>query len=638
MSHSPPEAHKLFPSGTTTHCHRHLATGNVSPLVLLLSRGARHRRVARHHHLSLLARRRRRLLDRRREDQIDEAELRRKCANTYKLPKEYTVLCARDWAPCKPPAECSNAVCIYESMLDAGIRLPLHEFYAKVLRHYSLAPSQLCPNAWRFLAGFVLLCDGAGVAPAKAVFRHFFKLYAHGGDQQGWYYFAPYSYKRHLFKSDGGSLPSNDGWKRKFFFLDSGPVGVPWRCPKKWGTPSAAACGDPVLAEDARAVVSKLEEEAKMNEVDLMELLHESRSQRSLPVLRPPPVKAEATNAGAEFSSPPTRKRKSLAGFFVTPPPPQQTADAGTSSSPPDRGELSATQLVCQLMQEAETDLSQTKEELQEAKEQHAADVARLKLELEAAEAEAAEHKAEIVQLKLKLGAAEAEHAAEIVRLRRAAEADYAEAIVQLKRELGAAKAEHAAEVARLREKLEEEKRKHIAKIGQFAEELQAAETRHAKTVEAEQSKVRQLTEPLQARNTSAIGTARKMTELWAVQAAETEHAAKARQLTELLQAAKAEAAQLKEQLEVEKARHAREVAAIKVKCQNKVIDAKHMRSNVIGDILSERYAEGLRDMRDLVLELYPGAVDASRLTPAALASSVPPGFHPRDRKAPADQ
>jgi hypothetical protein len=148
-------------------------------------------------------------------------------------------------------------------------------------------------------------------------------------------------------------------------------------------------------------------------------------------------------------------------------------------------------------------------------------------------------------------------------------------------------------------------KRKHIAKIGLLAEELQAAETRHAKTVDAEQSKVRQLTEPLQARSTSAIGTTRKMTELWAAQAAETEHAAKARQLTELLQAAKAEAAQLKEQLEGEKARHACEVAAIKVKCQKKVIDAKHMSGNVIGDILSERYAAGLRDMRDLVLQLY---------------------------------
>jgi hypothetical protein len=113
--------------------------------------------------------------------------------------------------------------------------------------------------------------------------------------------------------------------------------------------------------------------------------------------------------------------------------------------------------------------------------------------------------------------------------------------------------------------------------------------------VEAEQSKVRQLTEPLQARRTSAIGTTRKMTELWAAQAAETEHAAKARQLTELLQAAKAEAAQLKEQLEGEKARHACKVAAIKVKCQKKVIDAKHMSSNVIGDILSERYMRYIR-------------------------------------------
>ena len=66
-------------------------------------------------------------------------------------------------------------------MLEAGVRFPLHELYNKILKHFNLAPSQLTPNSWRYLAGFVLLCNGVGVQPMAAVFRHYFKLSAHRG-------------------------------------------------------------------------------------------------------------------------------------------------------------------------------------------------------------------------------------------------------------------------------------------------------------------------------------------------------------------------------------------------------------------------------------------------------------------------
>ncbi|KAK0578017.1 hypothetical protein LWI29_003705 [Acer saccharum] len=37
------------------------------------------------------------------------------------------------------------------------VRLPLHPFINRVLYHYKLAPSQLCPNGWRILVGTLAL-------------------------------------------------------------------------------------------------------------------------------------------------------------------------------------------------------------------------------------------------------------------------------------------------------------------------------------------------------------------------------------------------------------------------------------------------------------------------------------------------
>jgi hypothetical protein len=67
-------------------------------------------------------------------------------------------------AACETPPKGSNALCIYSDALEAGLRFPLHDFYLKLLRHYRLAPSQLVPNAWKYMAAFVLRCKDAGVA------------------------------------------------------------------------------------------------------------------------------------------------------------------------------------------------------------------------------------------------------------------------------------------------------------------------------------------------------------------------------------------------------------------------------------------------------------------------------------------
>ncbi|CAD6264225.1 unnamed protein product [Miscanthus lutarioriparius] len=163
----------------------------------------------------------------------------------YGVPREFkpvpadTLRCG----VCETPPQGSNALCIYSDALEAGLRFPLHDFYLKLLRHYRLAPSQLAPNAWKYMAAFVLRCKDAGVQPLVSAFRYFFSLYAHkNGDKAlEWHHFQPCASRPRLFY---GTLPTRYDWKTRFFFLKS-PEGMPWKCPVAWGKPRR---------EDARAV------------------------------------------------------------------------------------------------------------------------------------------------------------------------------------------------------------------------------------------------------------------------------------------------------------------------------------------------------------------------------------------------
>ncbi|CAN6234357.1 unnamed protein product [Urochloa humidicola] len=159
--------------------------------------------------------------------------------NTYGVRREYKPVCASHAgrrASQAPPPGSSDALCVYAAALDAGLRFPMHELYPRVLRHYNLAPSQLSPNAWGYLAAFVLRCKDAGVEPLVSAFRHFFTICAQNaaGRQAGWHHFQPYADKgRRLFTEN---LPSRSGWKSRFFFLEP-PLGKNWSCPVKWGKP-----------------------------------------------------------------------------------------------------------------------------------------------------------------------------------------------------------------------------------------------------------------------------------------------------------------------------------------------------------------------------------------------------------------
>ena len=62
-----------------------------------------------------------------------------------------------------------GAVCLYVHALEAEMRVPLHGFFSDVLAHFGITPTQLAPNGWRIMAGFLALCHSDGMPPSLAV-------------------------------------------------------------------------------------------------------------------------------------------------------------------------------------------------------------------------------------------------------------------------------------------------------------------------------------------------------------------------------------------------------------------------------------------------------------------------------------
>jgi hypothetical protein len=139
-------------------------------------------------------------------------------------------------------------------------------FYGKLLRHYDLAPSQLTPNAWAYMAAFLQRCKDAGVEEQQvSAFTYFFSLCAHKHKDKplGWHHFHQCAGRPRLFY---GSLPTKHGWKSRFLLFQT-PEGMPWRCPVAWGKPRRENVG---IVELRNAAVKKLK---NMPCVDLKSLL-----------------------------------------------------------------------------------------------------------------------------------------------------------------------------------------------------------------------------------------------------------------------------------------------------------------------------------------------------------------------------
>lgn len=52
---------------------------------------------------------------------------------------------------------------VFTASLDYGFRLPLPELFKDFLNSYNCSATQLAPNSWHFMVGYVMACEFAGV-------------------------------------------------------------------------------------------------------------------------------------------------------------------------------------------------------------------------------------------------------------------------------------------------------------------------------------------------------------------------------------------------------------------------------------------------------------------------------------------
>ncbi|KAL2517915.1 Plus3 domain-containing protein [Abeliophyllum distichum] len=105
---------------------------------------------------------------------------------TYSIPDEieFFVPGPNDRAD-DPPLGC---VALNQAVLAVGLRLPFPRIVRKFLREWGIAPTQLCPNGWRILLGFLILWNQFGFPRPSA--REFNSLYSFKSDgkRSGWWY------------------------------------------------------------------------------------------------------------------------------------------------------------------------------------------------------------------------------------------------------------------------------------------------------------------------------------------------------------------------------------------------------------------------------------------------------------------
>ncbi|KAL2512028.1 Plus3 domain-containing protein [Abeliophyllum distichum] len=134
---------------------------------------------------------------------------------TYMIPDdiEFFVLGPNDRVD-DPPLGC---VALNQVVLAAGLRLPFPRMARKFLREWGIAPTQLCPNGWRILVGFLILWNQLGFPRPSA--KEFNSLYSFklDGKMSGWWYAS-------VKVKTGGSIVTQTpdlikNWKKFWLFV-----------------------------------------------------------------------------------------------------------------------------------------------------------------------------------------------------------------------------------------------------------------------------------------------------------------------------------------------------------------------------------------------------------------------------------
>ena len=130
------------------------------------------------------------------------------------IPSEFQmVLVGPERRVHNPPV---GGVKVYEEALKASLHFSLHPFVEKVLDSFILSMAQVAPNSWRYIIGFLSLCNLHRRRPTVSLFRAFFCLKRHPIGKGWWYFSQQRGY--HLIR---GTPSFIHRWKERFFYIHS---------------------------------------------------------------------------------------------------------------------------------------------------------------------------------------------------------------------------------------------------------------------------------------------------------------------------------------------------------------------------------------------------------------------------------
>ncbi|KAL2498328.1 Uncharacterized protein Adt_23878 [Abeliophyllum distichum] len=139
----------------------------------------------------------------------------------YKIPSDVElILPGPNERACFPREGCTA---LHLNAFVSGLRLPLHPMLRRILRAYSLAPTQVSPNGWSQMVGGMYLWfrHSFGMEMPLHVFQTVYqprKLPRKKGKEEeaGWYYFCPWGSHKPLVTGCPSSIKQ---WKESWFWV-----------------------------------------------------------------------------------------------------------------------------------------------------------------------------------------------------------------------------------------------------------------------------------------------------------------------------------------------------------------------------------------------------------------------------------
>ncbi|KAL2498210.1 Uncharacterized protein Adt_23760 [Abeliophyllum distichum] len=139
----------------------------------------------------------------------------------YRIPSDVElILPGPNERACFPREGCTA---LHLNAFVSGLRLPLHPMLRRILRAYSLAPTQVSPNGWSQMVGGMYLWfrHSFGMEMPLHVFQTVYqprKLPKKKGKEEeaGWYYFCPWGSHKPLVTGCPSSIKQ---WKESWFWV-----------------------------------------------------------------------------------------------------------------------------------------------------------------------------------------------------------------------------------------------------------------------------------------------------------------------------------------------------------------------------------------------------------------------------------